>query len=170
MGCKSVRSCIAPNCIPLIRNRLEELSSRFEVPNPRNRWDRPLFTLGKDDPTPSKQILEALEDTNSTPARNIATEMVLQFFIHPTVAEQTGRTQFLVRIGSNYTSYCDCYLAGSNNIRNGRKRGCSKCNSKGFVEAQRIYGRIVQIAAAVYQIGFSETHAKATDYGFKLTL
>ena len=58
---------------------MEELASRFEVPNPRNRWDRPLFTLNKDDSTPSQEILEALEDKASAPARNVATEIVIEF-------------------------------------------------------------------------------------------
>lgn len=56
--------------------RLEDLSSRFEVPNPRNRWDRPLFTIHKDEKLPLDQIKEALFENTDSMQRNQATEIV----------------------------------------------------------------------------------------------
>jgi protein KTI12 len=51
----------------------QELSMRFEPPNPRNRWDSPLFTLAPDDGTPLEAILQA---TVKTPGLrpNLATQ------------------------------------------------------------------------------------------------
>lgn len=53
----------------------EELCARMEVPNPRNRWDKPLFVLKKDDPTPCEEIMNTLFDPGSLPTRNVATEL-----------------------------------------------------------------------------------------------
>jgi len=53
---------------------LEELSSRFEVPNPRNRWDRPLFSVNKDDVLPFQDILDGI-DSSAVSMKNIATEI-----------------------------------------------------------------------------------------------
>jgi len=53
---------------------LEELASRFEVSNARNRWDRPLFTVSKDDTIECQDILDAIED-NSFKTKNIATDI-----------------------------------------------------------------------------------------------
>jgi len=52
---------------------LEELSSRFEVPNPRNRWDRPLFTLLPEDELPFEQINESFNEKAEIPTKNLAT-------------------------------------------------------------------------------------------------
>jgi len=53
----------------------EELSQRFEVPNPRNKWDRPLFVLKKDDKTPLEDIKNALFENSEQQSRNFATEV-----------------------------------------------------------------------------------------------
>eukprot|EP01102_Stenamoeba_stenopodia_P018658 TRINITY_DN6884_c0_g1_i1.p1 TRINITY_DN6884_c0_g1~~TRINITY_DN6884_c0_g1_i1.p1 ORF type:complete len:275 (+),score=75.39 TRINITY_DN6884_c0_g1_i1:38-862(+) len=50
----------------------EELSNRFETPNPKNRWDKPLFSLRPDEPTPCNLISDALFN-RSGPTPNSAT-------------------------------------------------------------------------------------------------
>ncbi|KAJ3165771.1 kti12, chromatin associated [Geranomyces variabilis] len=40
----------------------EELTSRFEEPDSRNRWDAPLYTLLREDPTPLADIIAAIVD------------------------------------------------------------------------------------------------------------
>ena len=37
-----------------------DLASRMEVPNPKNRWDSPLFSLRPDEPTPLEDIARAV--------------------------------------------------------------------------------------------------------------
>jgi protein KTI12 len=48
---------------------MEDLERRFEVPNSRNRWERPLFTVGPNDDLPLKEIAEIL----SSKPQNVAT-------------------------------------------------------------------------------------------------
>ncbi|XP_068948852.1 protein KTI12 homolog [Petaurus breviceps papuanus] len=53
---------------------LEALAQRFEAPDSRNRWDRPLFTvLGPEEPLPLGQIRAALFESQ-TPAPHQATQ------------------------------------------------------------------------------------------------
>lgn len=42
----------------------EDLWNRLEVPNPKNRWDRPLFTLHHTSPLPLDEITSALSSAN----------------------------------------------------------------------------------------------------------
>jgi len=51
-----------------------ELSQRFEIPNPKNKWDRPLFTLTQDDKTPLEDIKMVLFETEEKYSRHVATE------------------------------------------------------------------------------------------------
>jgi len=44
----------------------KELCKRFEAPNPRNRWDRPLYTLKSDERTPLEDIKNSLFDNAQT--------------------------------------------------------------------------------------------------------
>lgn len=43
------------------------LVMRFEAPDSRNRWDKPLFVLQSDDPLPCQQIYEALFHSKAPP-------------------------------------------------------------------------------------------------------
>eukprot|EP01117_Protostelium_nocturnum_P001870 TRINITY_DN1238_c0_g1_i3.p1 TRINITY_DN1238_c0_g1~~TRINITY_DN1238_c0_g1_i3.p1 ORF type:complete len:230 (-),score=53.86 TRINITY_DN1238_c0_g1_i3:75-764(-) len=52
----------------------DELTSRFEEPNPSNRWDRPLFTLSSSDSTPFQDILNSLYSNAENVPKNAATE------------------------------------------------------------------------------------------------
>lgn len=42
----------------------EDLWNRLEIPNPKNRWDRPLFTLHHTSPLPLEEITSALSTAN----------------------------------------------------------------------------------------------------------
>jgi len=53
---------------------LNELSDRFEVPNARNRWDRPLFTLHEANKLPVEEIKSLLFDNTEPLQKNTATE------------------------------------------------------------------------------------------------
>ncbi|PRP83169.1 hypothetical protein PROFUN_09597 [Planoprotostelium fungivorum] len=52
----------------------EDMCNRFEVPNPRNRWDRPLFILRPEDVTPLEDIKNSLHETAENVPKNPATE------------------------------------------------------------------------------------------------
>lgn len=60
---------------------MEEMCNRFEIPNPRNKWDRPLFTLTEKDITPLEEIKNILIDNSNIPNRNPATEYVNIIFL-----------------------------------------------------------------------------------------
>eukprot|EP01091_Cochliopodium_minus_P007309 TRINITY_DN17208_c0_g1_i1.p1 TRINITY_DN17208_c0_g1~~TRINITY_DN17208_c0_g1_i1.p1 ORF type:complete len:271 (+),score=72.10 TRINITY_DN17208_c0_g1_i1:30-842(+) len=43
-------------------NILKSLASRFEAPNGKNRWDKPLFTVNPEDKTPLKELEEHINN------------------------------------------------------------------------------------------------------------
>jgi len=53
---------------------LDDLNARFEVPNPRNRWDRPLLTVREQEEIPFQDIFTALFEYSEAPPKNSATE------------------------------------------------------------------------------------------------
>ncbi len=56
---------------------LEDMASRFEIPNPRNRWDKPLWTVKQDQSLPLQDISSYLYEIAEQPMqRNVATEYV----------------------------------------------------------------------------------------------
>jgi tRNA uridine 5-carbamoylmethylation protein Kti12 len=48
----------------------------METPNPRNKWDRPLFILKKEDKIPFEDVKAALGEKAESVNRNAATETV----------------------------------------------------------------------------------------------
>ncbi len=56
--------------------RISELCDRFEVPNPKNKWDRPLFTLKPEELTPLEDIRKQIMEEAEIVTRNTATEVM----------------------------------------------------------------------------------------------
>jgi protein KTI12 len=52
---------------------LHELSIRMEDPNDKNRWDKPLYSLKPNDPTPLKAIETAMLNPQHQPKPNLST-------------------------------------------------------------------------------------------------
>eukprot|EP01103_Thecamoeba_quadrilineata_P020546 TRINITY_DN8882_c0_g1_i1.p1 TRINITY_DN8882_c0_g1~~TRINITY_DN8882_c0_g1_i1.p1 ORF type:complete len:274 (+),score=50.16 TRINITY_DN8882_c0_g1_i1:103-924(+) len=52
----------------------EELALRFERPNPRNRWDKPLFTISETQPLEPSLVFEAIVNNRNAPTPNSATQ------------------------------------------------------------------------------------------------
>lgn len=59
---QEVKMAILNKCISTITNRksFDELAMRFEEPNSMNRWDSPLITIQHTDPSPFRDITDAL--------------------------------------------------------------------------------------------------------------
>lgn len=55
---------------------LGEMAARFEVPLDRNKWERLLYTVKPDQPTPTTELTSVIFDQAATIARNNATEIV----------------------------------------------------------------------------------------------
>lgn len=81
-----MQSCISTTSyIPTVFNSFfsfDELSDRFELPNARNRWERPLITLNDEEKTPVEDIYNILFENTVLPNKNIATEYVHTLFTH----------------------------------------------------------------------------------------
>jgi hypothetical protein len=73
--------CMAVFTIQINIIRLEDYSNRFEVPNPRNRWDRPLITIREGNKLPWDDIKNVLLENPETVTRNEATEYVRNLFL-----------------------------------------------------------------------------------------
>jgi tRNA uridine 5-carbamoylmethylation protein Kti12 len=60
---------------------LKEISSRFEVPLDRNKWERLLFTVKPDQNLQSENIISSIFSQSSSVPRNSATEIVFFSFL-----------------------------------------------------------------------------------------
>ena len=54
----------------------EELILRFEFPEPRNRWDSPMFVVQPDDPEPPNEAIYNGLFGREPPPQNLATKPV----------------------------------------------------------------------------------------------
>jgi len=71
-------------CVWLCFNSFDALVMRFEAPDSRNRWDRPLFVLQSDDPLPCQQIYEALFHSKAPPPNLSTLSVGAQNITHAT--------------------------------------------------------------------------------------
>ncbi|KAJ3156112.1 kti12, chromatin associated [Geranomyces michiganensis] len=93
-----------------------DLTSRFEEPDSRNRWDAPLYTLLRDDPTPLSDIIAAIVDRAPRPP-NLST-----------VVKPLTETNYLHEMDRATTEIVDAVYSAQTNLGAGGGGGVpGKC-------------------------------------------
>ncbi|TPX59807.1 hypothetical protein PhCBS80983_g02179 [Powellomyces hirtus] len=107
---------------------VSELTSRFEEPDSRHRWDAPLFTLLPTDLSPTPDIITAIV-TRAAPAPNLST-----------VVKPLTETNYLHEMDRATTAVVDAvYAAQTNN-------GPGKCTLPGASVQIVLPGRVVSLS------------------------